>query len=315
MIEKIRIASRKSPLALWQAEFVKSKLASIFPHTNIEIKGFSTKGDRFLETSLSKIGGKGLFIKELEAALQNDEADIAVHSMKDLPPSLPDEFLLAAVLERHDPSDAFISNNYDALELLQPEAVIGTSSVRRQSQLLSRFPGVKIKVLRGNVNTRLEKLDAGLFDAIILATAGLKRLGFDKRISQRIPHEICLPSAGQGALGIECKKDDINLIKMISKLNHEFSATCVEVEKKFLSFFDGGCSLPIACYAHLFNENKMIKCEGLVASCDGKSILRSEVIASYSDAKGLGQKLSDNLINMGALEILENINGNTRDRE
>ena len=193
MINILRIATRKSPLAIWQAEFVKSNLVSLYPNLKIEIKGFSTTGDRFLDTSLAKIGGKGLFIKELETALKNNEADIAVHSMKDLPPQLPKEFVIAAVLERHDASDALVSNSYSDLNLMKPGALVGTSSARRQSQILAAFPEVNIKLLRGNVNTRIKRLDEGAFDAIVLATSGLERLGLGNRIAQRLPIEICLP--------------------------------------------------------------------------------------------------------------------------
>ena len=309
MINILRIATRKSPLAIWQAEFVKSNLVSLYPNLKIEIKGFSTTGDRFLDTSLAKIGGKGLFIKELETALKNNEADIAVHSMKDLPPQLPKEFVIAAVLERHDASDALVSNIYSDLNLMKPGALVGTSSARRQSQILAAFPDVNIKLLRGNVNTRIKRLDEGVFDAIVLATSGLERLGLGNRIAQRLPIEICLPSAGQGALGIECRKDD-EFIELIKPLNHDLSEKCVNMEKEFVGLLNGSCSLPIGCYARLFDNNKSIKCEGFVGSLDGKVILRDEVTKVFDDSSNLSYQLYKKLIEAGAMELLEETNDN-----
>ncbi|MCB1873048.1 MAG: hydroxymethylbilane synthase [Gammaproteobacteria bacterium] len=300
--QKIRIATRKSPLAMWQAEHVASLLRKAHPGLTVELVGMSTQGDKILDTPLAKIGGKGLFVKELEQGMLNNRADIAVHSMKDVPVDLPDGLHLAVILEREDPRDAFVSNRYTSLAELPQGAVLGTSSLRRQCQLAELRPDLKIRSLRGNVNTRLSKLDDGKFDAIILAAAGLKRLGFKRRITAVLEPEQSLPAIGQGAIGIECRTDDGSVNALIAPLHNPETALCVTAERAMNNRLMGGCQVPIAGYA-LINHNRIFM-RGLVGEPDGSRIIRSESSAPASDAEALGIALAEDLLGQGADQIL-----------
>ena len=300
--QKIRIATRKSPLAMWQAEHVASLLRKAHPGLTVELVGMSTQGDKILDTPLAKIGGKGLFVKELEQGMLNNRADIAVHSMKDVPVDLPDGLHLAVILEREDPRDAFVSNRFTSLAELPQGAVLGTSSLRRQCQLAELRPDLKIRSLRGNVNTRLSKLDDGKFDAIILAAAGLKRLGFKRRITAVLEPEQSLPAIGQGAIGIECRTDDGSVNALIAPLHNPETALCVTAERAMNNRLMGGCQVPIAGYA-LINHNRIFM-RGLVGEPDGSRIIRSESSAPASDAEALGIALAEDLLGQGADQIL-----------
>ena len=275
----IRIATRKSALALWQAKYVKAALLNAHKNLQVELVPMSTQGDKILDTPLAKIGGKGLFIKELEVAMTESRADIAVHSMKDVPVSFPDGFGLHAICERENPFDAFVSNHFNSLQELPLNAVVGTSSLRRQCQLRKVRPDLLIKDLRGNVNTRLAKLDAGEYDAIVLAAAGLIRLGMQQRIQTEIPAELSLPAVGQGAVGIECRNDDADLIALLAPLNHFETSIRVTAERAMNAKLNGGCQVPIGSFAELNGQH--ITLRGLVGSVDGKVMLH----AKHSDRK------------------------------
>ncbi|MBW9257048.1 MAG: hydroxymethylbilane synthase [Candidatus Thiodiazotropha sp. (ex. Lucinisca nassula)] len=303
MSQTIRIATRKSPLAMWQAEHVAAELKKAHPGLQVELLGMSTQGDKILDTPLAKIGGKGLFIKELEQGLMADEADIAVHSMKDVPVELPPGLHLAVIMSREDPRDAFVSNNYQNLNQLPQGACVGTSSLRRQSQLAEQRPDLKIKSLRGNVNTRLRKLDDGEYDAIILAAAGLIRLGFEARITALIGAEQSLPAIGQGAVGIECRVDDKRVNELIAPLHHQETATCVMAERAMNQRLNGGCQVPIAGYAMLESGNLWLR--GLVGEPDGSKIIRGEVEGSVEEAEAMGVGLAERLLDWGADSILQ----------
>jgi len=253
-ITSIRIATRNSPLALWQAYFVRDLLESRHPEITVEILGMSTKGDQILDRSLSKVGGKGLFMKELEEALLDGRADIAVHSMKDVTIDLPAGLEICCVFDRETPNDAFVSNSYQSLSDLPAGSVVGTSSLRRRAQLKHFYPNLQIKDLRGNVNTRLKKLDDGEYSAIILAAAGLKRLGFDERITSLLSDEESLPAVGQGIVGIECRDDDAPLKELLRSLNSHESEVCITAERSMNRVLDGGCSVPIAGFAQLVGD-------------------------------------------------------------
>ncbi|MCV2886183.1 hydroxymethylbilane synthase [Aestuariibacter sp. AA17] len=298
----LRIATRKSALALWQAEYVKSELEAAHPGIRVELVPMSTTGDKILDTPLAKVGGKGLFIKELEIAMQEGRADIAVHSMKDVPMAFPEGFGLHAICERENPFDAFVSNQYTSLDSLPDGAVVGTSSLRRQCQLRHLRPDLVIKDLRGNVNTRLAKLDAGEYDAIILAAAGLIRLGFESRIAQEIPAHVSLPAVGQGAVGIECRNDDEELINLLKPLIHQDTYTRVIAERAMNAKLEGGCQVPIAGYATLDGNN--ITLTALVGSPDGKTIIKHEASAPTSHAQQLGEDVADVLLKQGAKPLL-----------
>ncbi|HLS97142.1 MAG: hydroxymethylbilane synthase [Porticoccaceae bacterium] len=304
----LRIASRQSPLALWQAEHVKSRLEALNPGLSVEIIGFTTRGDKFLDAPLAKIGGKGLFVKELETAMLAGQADIAVHSMKDVPMAFPEGLGLAVICAREDPSDAFVSNRYTHPDELPPGAVLGTSSLRRQCQMRERYPHLVIKDLRGNVNTRLAKLDAGEFDAIILATAGLLRLDMAARIRLRIPDSLSLPAGGQGAIGIECRADDAELHRLLAPLHHLPTAQCVTAERALNRRLEGGCQVPIACFAQL-DDGGQLYLRGLVGAVDGSRILRAEDRAPAADAEALGVAVAEALLGLGAGEILADVHG------
>jgi len=304
MNRNIKIATRKSPLALYQAEFVKKALLKKMPDLAIELKKITTEGDKKLKDSLSKYGGKGLFIKELEQAMLQNRADLAVHSMKDMTVLLPPKFTIAACCERHDPRDAFISNHYTSLVDLPKGAVVGTSSLRRQSQILALRPDLKIKLLRGNVGTRLKKLDDGKYDAIVLAAAGLIRLEKSDRITAYLSFTECLPAVGQGVIGIECREDDAELLSLLAFLNHDETAICLSAERAMNKKLEGGCQVPIAGYA--FMEDGTIFLEGKVASPDGKTVLQSKAKANLTDAENLGKSVAEDLLAQGAKDIIDN---------
>lgn len=299
----VRIATRKSALALWQAEYVKHALEQAHPGLRVDLVPMSTQGDRVLDTPLAKIGGKGLFIKELEVAMQENRADIAVHSMKDVPMELPEGFGLYAICERENPFDAFVSNQYADLASLPRGAVVGTSSMRRQCQLKAWRDDLQIRDLRGNVNTRLAKLDAGEYDAIILAAAGLIRLGLGERIRHGIEPQFCLPAVGQGAVGIECRDDDEDLITLLEPLNHKPTAIRVRAERAMNHTLQGGCQVPIGGFALL--EEQQIWLRGLVGAVDGSEIISAEIRGDASDAETLGRQLGQLLLEKGARNILD----------
>ncbi|MCP2039477.1 hydroxymethylbilane synthase [Neisseria sp. HSC-16F19] len=300
--ERLVIASRESALAMWQAEHIRDRLRALYPHTEIRIEGMTTRGDQILDKTLSKIGGKGLFIKELEQALQEGRADLAVHSMKDVPMELPNGFALAAVGERANPLDAFVSNQYDSLAALPASAVVGTASLRREAQIRARYPKLKVKPLRGNVQTRLRKLDEGEFDAIILAAAGLERLGLAERIRALLSPVESLPAAGQGALGIEIAAHRYDLLTLLNPLNHAPTAACVEAERALARALDGSCQVPLAAYATL--ENGLLTLRGLVGHPDGSVLLQAEAQAPIAYADALGRAVAKKLADDGARELI-----------
>jgi hydroxymethylbilane synthase len=292
---------------MWQANFVKAELLKHHPDLTVEILGMKTQGDKILDTPLAKVGGKGLFVKELEVAIMEDRADIAVHSMKDVPVDFPEGLGLSVICEREDPRDAFVSNHYQSLDQLPLGAVVGTSSLRRQSQVRELRPDLKIKDLRGNVITRLAKLDAGQYDAIILAAAGLIRLEMPERIARFIPAEESLPAVGQGAVGIECRLNDAATIALLKPLEHEQTRIRVTAERSMNLTLEGGCQVPIGSFALLDNDQLYLR--GLVASVDGKQVIRKEITGHKDDAEKLGVILGKELLNSGAKEILADIYG------
>ncbi len=300
--KKIVIASRESLLAMWQAKFIQKCLSELYPQTEISILGMTTRGDQILDQSLSKIGGKGLFIKELEQALEDGRADIAVHSMKDMPMNVPVGFKLAAITEREDPRDAFVSNHYASLDVLPSGSVVGTSSLRRESQLRARFPQLRVQPLRGNVQTRLRKLDEDQYAAIILAAAGLKRLELSNRITALLNPEQSLPAVGQGALGIECRADRLDLIKLMQPLHHQGTAYCVEAERSVSRVLGGSCQVPLGAFAEI-NNNKL-QLRGFVAQPDGKRIVSGALNGEPETGIAMGQQLAQELIKQGADKIL-----------
>lgn len=305
MKEILRIATRQSPLALWQANFVKAELEKLHPELTVELVTMVTKGDIILDTPLAKIGGKGLFVKELELALLENRADIAVHSMKDVPMSFPEGLGLAVICEREDPRDAFVSNHYENLDALPAGAVVGTSSLRRQCQIMARYPHLTVKSLRGNVGTRLSKLDNGEYDAIILASAGLIRLGMPERIKSFISVEQSLPAAGQGAVGIETRVNDERILRYLAKLNHNPTACCVLAERAMNTRLQGGCQVPIGGYATLNGEELTLN--ALVGSLDGTSIIRASGKANQAEAEQLGIQVAEQLLAQGADKILAQV--------
>ncbi len=299
----LKIATRQSPLALWQAEHIRARLEALHTDLKVELVTFVTQGDKILDTPLAKIGGKGLFVKELEAALLDGRADLAVHSMKDVPMALPEGLNLAVMCEREDPLDAFVSNTYNHFDELPQGAKVGTSSLRRKCQILKQRPDLEIIDLRGNVGTRLSKLDAGNYDAIILASAGLKRLGLAERIRHTIQPEFSLPAVGQGALGLECRTDDQAVLDFIQPLMHSETNACVRAERAFNAYLEGGCQVPIAGYAVL--QNGQIHLEGRVGSVDGKTLLKAQQIGASENAEQLGVALAQELLAQGAGDILK----------
>lgn len=303
----LRIATRESPLALWQAEYVQAQLLQAHPGLTVELVPMTTRGDQILTSPLSQIGGKGLFIKELEVAMLEGRADIAVHSMKDVPMEFPEGLGLLAICEREDCRDAFVSNQYQSFEALPQGAVIGSSSLRRQCQLRALRPDLQLRDLRGNVGTRLRKLDAGEYDAIILASAGLLRLGMPERIAQYLPVEVSLPAGGQGAVGIEGRLDDSATQALLACLHHENTALCVSAERAMNAQLQGGCQVPIAALAQLSETDKgtQLYLRGLVGTVDGSHILRSEISGAAHLADDLGVILAEDLLRQGAAAILE----------
>jgi hydroxymethylbilane synthase len=307
MLDKLVIATRESPLALWQANHIKEKLSQIYANLSVEILGMTTEGDRILGNTLSKVGGKGLFIKELEIAMLEGKADIAVHSMKDLPVELPDGFCLAAVLDRHEIRDAFVANKYETLRDLPTGSVVGTSSLRRESQLRNIRPDIDICPLRGNVQTRLKKLDAGDYDGIILAAAGLERLGLRDRIREYLDPSQSIPAVGQGALGIECLSDREDIRQLIEVLNDTATRLCVEMERSISRNLGGSCSLPLGAYAR-FDEGQL-KLDAFVSMPDGSEMIRVGGSTKVTDDAGmeLSASLADTLKQRGADEVLAKV--------
>ena len=289
---KLVIASRESALAMWQAEHIRDRLRALYPQTEVSILGMTTQGDQILDVTLSKIGGKGLFVKELETALENGSADIAVHSLKDVPMHLPEGFVLACIGEREDPRDAFVSNKFDNLAALPPGSVVGTSSLRRESQLRARFPHLDIQPLRGNVQTRLRKLDEGQYAAIIRAV---------------ISSEDSLPAVGQGALGIETRADRPDLKILLAPLHHAATSACVLAERAMSRALAGSCQVPLGGFAEV--QGDKLRMRGFVASPDGKKMLRAEQIGSIVSPESLGNAIADALLKQGAGEILAALNG------
>lgn len=307
MSRTLTIATRESPLALWQARFVEAELRRAHPQLEVELLGMTSRGDQLLEVPLAKVGGKGLFVKELETALLDGSADIAVHSMKDVPMAFPEGLELGVICEREDPSDAFVSNRYASLEALPADAVVGTSSLRRECQLRARRPDLTVRFLRGNVNTRLRKLDEGEYDAIILASAGLIRLGMGERIRQRLAVEDSLPAGGQGAVGIELRSDDSATRALLEPLHHHPTALRVTAERAMNEHLQGGCQVPIACFAELSGAGDSLWLRGLVGKPDGSEILRAEARAAPQEARELGIEVAGQLLAMGAAEILAEV--------
>ncbi|WP_341502422.1 hydroxymethylbilane synthase [Gallaecimonas sp. GXIMD4217] len=307
MSESVRIATRQSPLALWQANFVKAELEKAHPGLVVELVPMVTKGDKILDTPLAKVGGKGLFVKELEVAMLEGRADIAVHSMKDVPVEFPDGLGLVTICEREDPLDAFVSNRYESLDQLPAGAVVGTSSLRRQCQLRAKRPDLVVKDLRGNVNTRLAKLDDGQYDAIILACAGLKRLEMADRIRSSLSAEQSLPAVGQGAVGIEARLDDERIKALLAPLAHEPSRVRVAAERAMNTRLEGGCQVPIGSYALI--EGDQLWLRGLVGDPDGSRIIEDEIRGPLEQAEQLGITLAERLLDAGAREILSKVYG------
>ncbi len=301
----LRIASRNSPLAMWQANYVKSSLQQAHPGLEVEILGFTTTGDRMLHSPLARLGGKGLFVKELERAMLDGEADIAVHSMKDVPAQFPEGLGLAVICERGDPSDALVSNDYGSLADLPSAAVVGTSSLRRQCQLKCLRPDLRLADLRGNVGTRLGKLDEGQYDAIILASAGLMRLQLEQRIRARLGIADCLPAAGQGAIGVECRAGDETTRDLLACLHHEETAAQVVAEREVTLALDGGCELPIAAHARLEEGN--LHLQALVGRADGSEIVRSERSGAAANSRELGREVAAELLERGADRIIADL--------
>lgn len=308
--QHLRIATRGSDLALWQANFVKQRLEQSHPGLQVELVILKTQGDKVLDVPLAKVGGKGLFVKELETAMLEGEADIAVHSMKDVPMEFPPELGLAVICEREDPSDAFVSNNYSSLDQLPENAIVGTSSLRRQCHIKALRPDLQIQFLRGNVNTRLRKLDEGQYDAIILASAGLIRLGMAERISQRLAVEQSLPAVGQGAVGVECRVADTDTIRLLQPLHHANTAWCVGAERAMNHTLEGGCQVPIAGHA-ILEPNRQLYLRGIVADPEGDTVLRAEGRASFVAAEQLGAAVARDLLAQGADKILERVYRNS----
>lgn len=301
-MKQLVIATRESALALWQAEHVKARLQALYPDLEIQLLGMTTQGDRILDVTLNKIGGKGLFVKELETALAEGRADLAVHSLKDVPMHLPEGFALAAILQREDPRDALVSNHYASLEDLPAGAVVGTSSLRRESQLRARFPHLVVKPLRGNVQTRLRKLDEGEFDAIVLAAAGLKRLGLTDRIRLELSPEQSLPAVGQGALGIEIRADREDVLALLAPLNDAETAACVTAERAMSRALGGSCQVPLGGYAEL--QGGMLTLRAFVAEPDGSVVYAAQAQAPAAEAEQLGQQLAAQLSEQGAAAII-----------
>ena len=298
----LKIGTRQSLLALWQSNHIAACLRKQYPECEVVLKKIVTKGDRILDVPLAQIGGKGLFTKEIEEDLLSGEVDLAVHSLKDMPTVLPEGLCLTAITERANVGDAFVSNDYACFEELPLGAVVGTSSLRRKAQLLAARPDLTIRDLRGNVDTRLRKLDEGLYDAVILAAAGLERLGHGDRIKAIIPSDVCLPAVGQGALAIECRTDDAEVRQMLDFLNDQPTVYATAAERAFLGLLEGGCQVPIGVHADVNGEQ--IKIEAIIAALDGSTVLRDTIEGAAVDAVALGQKLSKKMLANGGQKIL-----------
>ena len=302
---KLRIATRKSPLALWQANHVRDALMARNSGLDVELFTMTTQGDKILDTPLAKVGGKGLFVKELELGILEGEADLAVHSMKDVPVEFPDGLGLAAILEREDPRDALISNAFTSIDTLPQGARVGTSSLRRQCQLRARRPDLEVLDLRGNVNTRLAKLDIGDYDAILLAAAGVKRMGWEDRITELLPPEQFLPAIGQGAIGIEIRVADEKVSRIVEALNDEQTATRIRAERALNERLQGGCQVPIAGYSEISHGVMVLR--ALVGRPDGTELVQGVISGKPEDAEELGQVLADDLLSRGAKQILDEV--------
>lgn len=299
----IRIATRKSPLALWQAEEVARQIKTHYPNINVEYVALVSEGDQRLDSPLASFGGKGLFLKELEQSLVAGQTDIAVHSMKDVPAQLPTGLEIVSVLERSDPSDALVSNDYASLDALPQGAIVGTSSTRRKSQLLRYRSDLHIQDIRGNLSTRLGKLDAGQYQALILATAGLQRLGMAERIRQRLEHSVLLPAIGQGVIGIECRADNLSCISMLSAINHMPSWLCSLAERSCGAQLEADCHMPVAVHAS-FNAEQQLQIKAMVSNLTGTQSIFDQISGSFTEAHALGQRLADQLLKQGATQIL-----------
>jgi len=306
-VKQIRIGSRGSQLALWQAGYVRTMLERRFPEFSVIIKTIKTTGDKILDVPLARMGGKGLFVKEIDDALLRNEIDIAVHSMKDVPVDLPEGLCIAAIPRREDPRDVLISRDGSGFFHLPSGAHVGTSSLRRTSQLLNQRPDLHISTLRGNLDTRLKKLDSGVFEAIVLAAAGVHRLGWEKRITEYLPINVCLPAIGQGALCIECKGDDGNTLELIRWLDHGETRRCIEAERAFLRRLHGGCQVPIGAYATVVGGK--LEIEGLIASVDGRRMVREKMAGTPDNSEEIGIRLAESLLSQGGEEILKEIYG------
>ena len=305
MAKTLIIGTRSSRLALWQAGYIARRLREKHPSLIVEEKRMTTKGDRILDAPLAKIGGKGLFTKELETAMLAGGIDIAVHSLKDMPTEVPEGLVITAITERYDPGDAVVSPRYQTLAALPPGARVGTSSLRRRAQLLAARPDLTLFDLRGNVNTRLEKLDAGEYDAVILAVAGLKRLGFGDRITEVLPRALCLPAVGQGALAIEARRDDHEVRNLVDFLRDEAMTDCAAAERAFLETVEGGCQVPVGVYAEV--DGDQLSVEAVIASLDGRQRFRDTLTGPRQEAKELGRELANVLLDAGGIEILHGI--------
>lgn len=305
--EPLRIATRKSPLALWQAEHVRTRLQALHPGLAVELVTMTTQGDRVLDSPLAKIGGKGLFVKELEQGMLEGAADIAVHSMKDVPAELPEGLEIRVILEREDPRDAFVSNKYSGIDALPQGARVGTSSLRRQCQLRALRPDLEILDLRGNVGTRLGKLDAGDYDAIVLACAGLRRLGLTARITSAVADEVMLPAIAQGVIGIECRSGDTRIHDLVDGLNHDATAIRTRAERAMNARLAGGCQAPVAGYSEIIDGN--LELRGLVGRPDGSGIIRGAITGPPEEADALGTELAEDLLARGADAILRELMG------
>ena len=305
MKKKIVIGTRASKLARWQADYIESRLSEKYPELRVEQKLVSTKGDRILDVPLAKIGGKGLFTKELEEAMLGGEIDIAVHSLKDMPTAVPEGLVITAITKRLDPGDALVSNRYPSLDALPEGARVGTSSLRRRAQLLAARPDLLLADLRGTVNTRLRKLDEGEYDAIVLAVAGLKRLGFEDRITEVLPRRMILPAVGQGALAVEARAEDSETRSLLAFLQDDRTARCAEAERAFLASVEGGCQAPVGVYAEPTTEGLSV--EAVIASLDGKRCFRDKVLGPAEDAAALGRRLATAVLDAGGLDILHEL--------
>lgn len=305
MSDVITIATRESPLALWQAEHVQALLRERYPEKKVELLGMTTQGDQILDKTLSKIGGKGLFVKELEISMQKKLAHLAVHSLKDVPMELPEGFVLAAVSQREDPRDAFVSNRYESLESMPAGSVVGTASLRRELMLRSRFPHLKVKPVRGNVGTRLKKLDSGEYDALVMASAGFKRLGLKDRIREIISDDVSLPSPGQGALGIECLQSDLDTQQAVAFINDEKTRACCLAERAVSRALGGSCQVPLAAYATI--EDSVMRLRALVGDHTTGESVSTEVRGDWQTYEQLAQKAVEDLLKQGARSYIEKL--------